>query len=409
MAIYRNLYTLRYCIAMCGDWYMTQGPKIDEGRVMRGEQLAKLDGQIKRLDERTYQVNSQSGHGLYTVVHYVSGWRCSCPDHIYREVKCKHIWAVEFSLRLREKVRENISLEPVTIDACIFCQSKSIIKDGLRHNKFADIQVFNCKSCSHYFTVNLGFEKMKHNPQGITTAMQLYFSGESLRNTARALRLMGVQVSHQTVYNWIEKYTSLMEKYLDKITPQLGDTWRADELYMKFHGNMKYVFAMMDDETRFWIAQEVADTKDTHDARHLFQLARERAGKRPHILITDGMRSYRDAYLKEFRTVKLSENTVHIRQITLKGQHNNNKMERLNGEIRDREKVTRNLKKPDSPILTGLQIYHNFVRPHMALKGRTPADLAGIEVQGENKWLTLIQNAASHPTKVDSEKEGTSR
>jgi hypothetical protein len=31
---------------------------------------------------------------------------------------------------------------------------------------------------------------------------------------------------------------------------------------------MKYVFAMMDDETRFWIAQEVADTKDKHDARH---------------------------------------------------------------------------------------------------------------------------------------------
>ena len=58
---------------------------------------------------------------------------------------------------------------------------------------------------------------------------------------------------------------------------------------MKFHGNMKYVFAMMDDETRFWIAQEVADTKDTHDARHLFQMAKERVGKRPHILITDGL------------------------------------------------------------------------------------------------------------------------
>lgn len=69
-------------------------------------------------------------------------------------------------------------------------------------------------------------------------------------------------------------------------------------------------------------------------------------------------------------------------------------MERLNGEIRDREKVTRNLKKPDSPILTGLQIYHNYVRPHMGLDSKTPADMAGIEIQGENKWLTLIQNAS---------------
>jgi hypothetical protein len=69
-------------------------------------------------------------------------------------------------------------------------------------------------------------------------------------------------------------------------------------------------------------------------------------------------------------------------------------MERLNGEIRDREKVTRNLKKADSPILTGLQIYHNYVRSHMALDGQTPADKAGIQVKGQNKWLTLIQNAS---------------
>lgn len=153
--------------------------------------------------------------------------------------------------------------------------------------------------------------------------MQLYFSGESLRNTARSLRLM-VCKSLTKPSTTGSKYTALMERYLDKITPQVSDTWRADELYMKFHGNMKYVFAMMDDETRFWIAQEVADTKDTHDARHLFQMARERAGKRQHILITDGLRSYRDAYLKEFRTNKFSENTVHVRQITLQGQHNNN-------------------------------------------------------------------------------------
>jgi hypothetical protein len=56
------------------------------------------------------------------------------------------------------------------------------------------------------------------------------------------------------------------------------------------------------------------------------------------------------------RSNRRQDNTVHIRQITLAGQHNDNKMERLNGEIRDREKVTRNLKKPDSQILAGLHL-----------------------------------------------------
>jgi hypothetical protein len=69
-------------------------------------------------------------------------------------------------------------------------------------------------------------------------------------------------------------------------------------------------------------------------------------------------------------------------------------MERLNGEIRDREKVMRGLKKMDTPILKGYQIFHNYVREHEALKGQTPAEQAGIKVEGKDKWLTIIQNAS---------------
>jgi hypothetical protein len=68
-------------------------------------------------------------------------------------------------------------------------------------------------------------------------------------------------------------------------------------------------------------------------------------------------------------------------------------MERLNGEVRDREKVMRGLKKGDTPVLTGYQMFHNYIRPHEALKGKTPAEVAGIQIQGENKWKTLIENA----------------
>lgn len=34
-----------------------------------------------------------------------------------------------------------------------------------------------------------------------------------------------------------------------------------------------------------------------------------------------------------------------------------------------------------------------YVRPHMALSGKTPSEMCGMKVEGENKWLTLIQNA----------------
>jgi len=69
-------------------------------------------------------------------------------------------------------------------------------------------------------------------------------------------------------------------------------------------------------------------------------------------------------------------------------------MERLNGEVRDREKVMRGLKKVDTAVLTGYQLYHNFVRPHEGIGNVTPAEKCGIKVEGDSKWVTLIENAS---------------
>jgi len=363
-------------------------------REEKGKEIASRHDLIRVRDDY-YQVHSQTTKREYNVIKTNAKWICNCPDHIFRHVCCKHIHAVEFSIKIREEVREKnkVTISPVTISDCMYCHSNKITKDGLRHNKYGDIQKFYCKNCNKYFTINIGFEKMKHDPRGITTAMQLYFNGESLRNVSKSLRLLGMDVTHQTVYNWIKKYTNLMQKYLDKIVPQVGDAWRADELFVKIRGDQKYIFALMDDETRFWIAQEVADTKDKHDASGLFKKSKEVTGTKPKVLITDGLQSYHDAYQKEFWEIDRQKRTLHVRHIHLQGDMNNNKMERLNGEIRDREKVMRGLKKKDTPILKGYQLFHNYLRPHMGLEGKTPADLCGIKIEGENKWITLIQNA----------------
>ena len=98
---------------------------------------------------------------------------------MFRGVKCKHIYAVEFSLELRKTI-EVRKIEPISITGCKYCKSDNLVKDGIRKNKHGNIQKFECRDCRRYFTINIGFEKMKHNPKGITTAMQLYFSGESL-------------------------------------------------------------------------------------------------------------------------------------------------------------------------------------------------------------------------------------
>jgi hypothetical protein len=54
----------------------------------------------------------------------------------------------------------------------------------------------------------------------------------------------------------------------------------------------------------------------------------------------------------------------------------------------------RTLKRPDTPILSGYRIHHNYIRPHEALEGATASGKAGITVKGKDNWLTIIQNAS---------------
>lgn len=365
-------------------------------REERGKAITEKKGQIWRYSNGLYRVMSQSGHGSYQVQKTDLGWKCTCPDHVNRGVECKHIIAVKLSYALREEVKANVTLDPVVLTNCPACGTANIQKFGIRHNKNTDIQRYICLDCGKQFSVNIGFEKMKHNPKAITAAMSLYFfRGIPAEHTALVkTSRRGSQPPDNSKLD--QKYTNLMKGYVDKIGPNVGDVWRADEVWIKVKGNLKYLFALIDDETRYWIAQEVADSKHMHDAAGLLHEGKQLMDKVPAVLVTDGLPSYRTAFNKEYYS-NTKPQSRHINAIKLTGNawnENNNKMERINGEIRDREKTMRGLKKKSTPILKGMQVYHNFIKPHEGLQGKTPAEACGIVVNGENKWMTLIQNAA---------------
>jgi hypothetical protein len=77
-------------------------------------------------------------------------------------------------------------------------------------------------------------------------------------------------------------------------------------------------------------------------------------------------------------------------------------MERYHGTFKERNKVMRNPKNTDTPILDRQRIYYNHIRPHQGLEGKTPAEAAGIDLQLEgNKWEAIIKKASS--TKLPNE------
>ena len=279
-------------------------------------------------------------------------------------------------------------MERSLIKVCKFCDSGNIVKAGLKKNKTKTMQMFKCQDCKKRFTTNFGFEKMRYDDVMITRALQMYYSGMSVRDIADCFEQEEIEVSHMTIYNWIDKYSKMTSKYLNGIVPRVGNWFRADEVWIKIAGKQNYLFASMDDDTRYWLASDIAETKFQHNADNLLKITKEQAGKNPRNFITDGL----PAYMKSSKKV-FGKKTNHVRHIHLKGDMNNNKMERLNGEIRDREKVFRGLKRMDTFIVDGMRVYYSFTKKHGALKGKTPAQASMIEVDGKNKWKTIIQNA----------------
>ena len=374
-------------VQFCKHAYALERRLGHKARADRGLMMHETGGQVERIAPDHYLVKSQSADRTYEVRDFGHGWMCSCADHMYTASVCKHIQAVEFDAGARRVIGRPDQT------TCKFCDSPDIVRKGKRDGK----QQYGCKACGKRFVWNLGFEKKHSLPELITSAVEMVYGGMSSHKTANELRQAGCVVSHMTVQRWAKQYGELLESYMDTILPQVGEEWRTDEVYMKIRGERKYLFAMLDSETRYWIAKQVATHKGMDNVRPMFRKAKEVAGKVPSKLRSDGAKNFAEAHKDEYAPRNfLWKDSIHESHIRMDGDINNNQMESFNGNtLRIREKVVRGLKREDSAILTGLRVYHNHVRPHLGLpEGQTPGEAAGIHVEGSNKWLTMILAAA---------------
>jgi transposase-like protein len=190
------------------------------------------------------------------------------------------------------------------------------------------------------------------------------------------------------------KYTDIIEAYVETLEPDVGTIWHGDEMMVKVKGEWKWLWNMMDEATRFQLVSMITDTRETQDARRTFRKSKEVTSKKPRLIVTDGLQGYRSAFNSEFydhhRSIK------HIANVALQSGLNNS-IERMHGSIREREKVMRGIKSMETPFIKGNRIYLNFVRPHQALGGKTPAEAAGISISGENRWIELLRCSIKAP------------
>lgn len=365
-------------------------------------------GKVDKINDFAYRVWSQTEEGKhYIVVREGLEWKCECPDFVLNYVVCKHVHAIQ-QIRLNEQMAfpsEREGENPCEIEepvlVCKFCASQNVVKRGYRNTERGKVQRFFCKDCKRFFIVDEGFEKMKATPETVTVALDLYFKGISMRAIVDHLKqFYNVEVSHVAIYKWIRKYVAMMKKYVDQLVPRVSGIWHSDEMTLNIkdldnHENLRWAWNVIDNQSRYWLATQITEKREIVDARKVLAQASSVSQMRPMAVVTDGLRSYQDAITKEFFTLK-APRTEHVRIPNIRDRSNNNMVERLHGTIRQRNKVMRGLDDETTAqtMMDGMRIYYNFIRPHMALNGQTPAQEAKIDVDSSQNWLSLIKKAS---------------
>ena len=81
-------------------------------RDIKGKEIADK-GNVKKVNNNSFKVKSQSGKGAYEVKATPNGMTCTCPDFVYRGGKCKHIQATRYYLEIEKDTPQGTVTEKV--------------------------------------------------------------------------------------------------------------------------------------------------------------------------------------------------------------------------------------------------------------------------------------------------------
>lgn len=346
-------------------------------RELRGLGIVAMGGQIERFNDRIFLVKSQNSDGFYRVEWGRDKWVCNCPDYTKRKKPCKHIYAVNFLLNLPSILLSNMKASE---KRCPYCGSSRTMPKGFRYNKSGAVRLRMCKDCKRRFKDGLMTRSKGFNVLFAMIALDLYYKGLSLRNIKNHLwQIYGISKSVSTIHRWIVKLLSLLREALENTKPKLGDKWLGDETIVKVNGKERYLWNIMDYDTRYYIVSVVTQGRSARDALNVIKEAIRKAGKTPKKFVTDGLKSYTKA-LSELQNTDIE----HISNVGLRSKENNNRIEKLHGTIKSWIKPHRIIRSQLQTLIDGYRLYYNFIRPHLALDNETPAKTKN------SKWLHLV-------------------
>jgi len=143
------------------------------------------------------------------------------------------------------------------------------------------------------------FRYFKTSPEIIRLAVMMYVRFPlSLRNVEDLLHERGIDISHETVRFWWNRFGPMFageirKRRIRQMHAYSNWQWHLDEVFVRINGEIHYLWRAVDHEGEV-LESFVTKSRDRKSALKFLRKAMKRYG-RPHVIVTDKLRSYRAA------------------------------------------------------------------------------------------------------------------
>jgi putative transposase len=146
------------------------------------------------------------------------------------------------------------------------------------------------------------FRYFNSSPEVIRLVVMMYVRFPlSLRNVEDLLAERGIDICHETVRFWWNRFGPMFAAYIrrQRVSRMRGFRhwrWHLDEMYVKLNGEMVYLWRAVDHEGEV-LESFITRTRDKAAALRFMKKALKRHGP-PETITTDGLRSYKAAMVE---------------------------------------------------------------------------------------------------------------
>jgi putative transposase len=140
------------------------------------------------------------------------------------------------------------------------------------------------------------FRYFKTSPEIIRLAVMMYVRFPlSLRNVEDLLHERGIDISHETVRFWWNRFgpifaAEVRKKRIQQMHAHSNWQWHLDEVFVKINGETHYLWRAVDHEGEV-LESFVTKRRDRKAALKFLRKSMKRYGQ-PHVVVTDKLRSY---------------------------------------------------------------------------------------------------------------------